>query len=164
MRTRRTVGLVALACTAVVFSPRAVQADDMHTQVLDTIAEFKKTDPSLLKFFTSAVGYAVLPTIGKGAVGIGGAHGTGELLVAHSGKAIGKVSLTQITIGLALGGQAYSEIIFFENQKTLDAFKKNEFTFAAQATAVALTAGAATNVPYKDGVAVFTHSKGGLMG
>lgn len=142
--------------------PDTTAASDKHKEVLTTISDFRKKDPSIQKFFDGSVGYAVFPTIGKGAIGIGGAHGTGELIVG--GKAIGKVSMTQVTIGLALGGQSYSEIIFFEKQETLDGFKKNDFAFAAQASAVALASGAAFNARYRDGVAVFTVAKGGLMG
>ncbi|HID49932.1 MAG TPA: hypothetical protein EYP40_10045, partial [Chromatiales bacterium] len=72
-------------------------------------------------------------------------------------------SLTQITIGFQLGGQAYSEIIFFKDKKTLDRFKNGNFELGAQASAVAITAGASADVNYEKGVAVFTMAKGGLM-
>jgi lipid-binding SYLF domain-containing protein len=141
--------------------PVVYAAVDEHQDVLNTIAEFKKTDPGVEKFFKDAVGYAVLPTVGKGAVGIGAAHGDGELLVG--GKAIGTVKMTQLTVGLQLGGQAYSEIIFFETQSALDGFKHGDLAFAAQTSAVALKSGAAANAAYRNGVAVFTVAKGGLM-
>jgi len=99
--------------------------------------------------------------VGKGAIGIGGARGTGELLVG--GKAIGKVTLTQVTVGFQLGGQSYSEVIFFEKQSPLHGFKNGGFAFAAEASAVALTSGASANAAYRNGVAVFTMAKGGLM-
>jgi len=134
---------------------------DTHADVVSTIAAFKEKDPGIGKFFDTAIGYAVFPTVGKGAIGVGGAHGTGELLVG--GKAIGKASLNQLTVGLQLGGEAYSEIIFFEQKSTLDGFKNGDFAFAAQATAVAITAGASANAAYRNGVAVFTMTKGGLM-
>jgi lipid-binding SYLF domain-containing protein len=134
---------------------------DLHEDVTKTIAEFKKKDPGIDKFFTDAVGYVVFPTVAKGAIGIGGAHGDGELMVRD--KATGKADLSQVTIGLQLGGQTYSEIIFFETQKTLDSFKSGDFAFAAQASAVALTSGASANAAYRNGVAVFTVAKGGLM-
>jgi lipid-binding SYLF domain-containing protein len=134
---------------------------DLHEDVTKAIATFKEKDPGISKFFNSSAGYAVLPNVGKGAIGIGGAHGDGELIVG--GKAIGKLSMTQVTIGLQLGGQEYSEIIFFEDQKTLDSFRKGEFEFAAQVSAVALKSGASANAKYASGVAVFTAAKGGLM-
>jgi len=134
---------------------------DIHEDVVKTIAEFKKKDSGMEKFFASAAGYAVFPTVGKGAIGIGGARGTGELLVG--GKAIGKVTLTQVTVGFQLGGQSYSEVIFFEKQSPLHGFKNGDFAFAAEASAVALTSGASANAAYRNGVAVFTMAKGGLM-
>jgi lipid-binding SYLF domain-containing protein len=153
-----TFALLPLPLLLVVDAP---PGRDTHEDVVHTIAAFTKKDPGIDRFLTGAVGYAVFPTVGKGAIGVGGAHGTGELLV--SGKAIGKVSLTQVTVGFQFGGQAYSEIIFFEQRSTLDGFKHGDFAFAAQATAVALTAGAAANAAYRNGVAVFTMAKGGLM-
>ena len=134
---------------------------DPRPDVVSTIAAFKEKDPGISKFFDNAIGYAVFPTVGKGAIGVGGAHGTGELLVG--GKAIGKAALDQVTVGLQLGGQAYSEIIFFQQQSALDGLKNGDFAFTAQATAVAITAGAAATAGYRNGVAVFTMPKGGLM-
>jgi lipid-binding SYLF domain-containing protein len=140
---------------------RAPARADEHADVLKTISEMTKKDSGLTKFFKGAAGYAVFPTIGKGAIGIGGAHGDGELIVG--GAALGETSMTQVTIGFQLGGQSYSEIIFFENQKTLSDFQKGDFEFAAQVSAVALKAGASANAKYSNGVAVFTMAKGGLM-
>lgn len=125
------------------------------------VAAFKAKDPKLEAFFSKAYGYAVFPTVGKAAIGIGGAHGSG--VVFQGGAAIGSASLTQITIGFQLGGQAYSEIVFFKDAKTLNEFKKSKLAFDAQLSAVAVTAGAAANVDYSNGVAVFTMTKGGLM-
>ena len=126
-----------------------------------TVKLFKKTDPGLDRFFKSSVGYAVFPNVGKGALGIGGAHGAG-ILYEH-GKPVGKTTLTQVTIGLQMGGQAYAEIIFFETEKVLSNFKEGNFEFSGQVSAVAATAGASANAKYREGVAVFTATRGGLM-
>lgn len=159
----RSTAIIVLALSAfpVTMPPVDRSVADEHQDVVETIATFKKKDPALQKFFDESVGYAVLPTVAKGAIGVGAAHGSGELLTG--GKAIGKISMTQVTIGLQLGGQAYSEIIFFENENTLNGFKNGDFAFAAQATAVALASGAAANASYRNHVAVFTSAKGGLM-
>ena len=125
------------------------------------IGELQRADPKLGRFFGGAAGYVVFATVGKGAAGIGGAHGVGVLF--EKGSAIGQATLTQVTIGLQLGGQAYTEVIFFETEKTLAAFKKAEFTMAAQVSAVAAADGASANAKYVDGVSVFTLPKGGLM-
>jgi lipid-binding SYLF domain-containing protein len=129
--------------------------------VAQTIATFKTKDPGLKKFFSSAQGYAVFPTVGKGGIGIGGAYGEGK--VYRQGKYIGDTSLSQVTFGLQLGGQAYSEVIFFGSKAALDKFTKGNFEFSAQASAVAVTAGASADADYDSGLAVFTMAKGGLM-
>ncbi len=92
---------------------------------------------------------------------MGGAYGRGELF--EDGTVTGFCDLTQGTIGFQLGGQAYSELIFFENRGALLHFKSGNFAFAAQASAVAATAGASTDADYESGVIVFTMAKGGLM-
>ncbi len=125
------------------------------------VAAFQQADPSLSRFFTSAVGYAVLPSVGKGAAGIGGAYGRGVLF--EHGKPTGRTTLTQVTIGAQLGGQAYSEIVFFESEEALASFKNGRLAMAAQVSAVAAKAGASANARYARGVAVFTLAKGGLM-
>jgi lipid-binding SYLF domain-containing protein len=127
----------------------------------ETIAVFKKADPGLSRFFDKSVGYAVFPTVGKGAIGVGGAAGSG--VVFEKGKAIGKASLTQVTVGAQLGGQTYSEVIFFETESALTDFKKGTLALAAQASAVAAAKDASANAKYEKGVAIFTTGKGGLM-
>jgi lipid-binding SYLF domain-containing protein len=103
----------------------------------------------------------VFPNVAKGALVVGGAGGSGYLFV--KGKAVGTTTLSQVTIGAQIGGQAYYEIIYFENAETLAAFKKGEWTMAAQVSAVALSSGASANAKYKEGVAVFTLTQGGAM-
>ncbi len=131
------------------------------TDVAETIAHFKNKDPSIKLFFEKAYGYVVFPSVGKAGMGIGGAFGTGK--VYERGHLVGKSSLTQLTIGFQLGGQVYSEVIFFKDKSHLDDFKRGNFEFGAQASAVAVTAGASANADYDNGVAVFTLAKGGLM-
>lgn len=126
-----------------------------------TIAEFEKVNPGIDSFFSSAYGYAVFPSIGKGAIGIGGAAGKG--VVYKGGAVSGGVNMTQISIGFQFGGQAYSEVIFFEDADAYTRFVENEFQFAAQASAVALKSGISVDAKYTDGIAVFTMAKGGLM-
>jgi len=130
-------------------------------QARQAMVDMEKADPGINQFRHGSAGYAVFATVGKGGLGIGGAHGTGVLF--EEGMAIGSVSLTQLTIGLQAGGQAYSEIVFFEDEKTVAAFKRGELALAAQVSAVALTSGASANAKYVDGVTVFTLAKGGLM-
>ncbi|KPK56492.1 MAG: hypothetical protein AMS22_01045 [Thiotrichales bacterium SG8_50] len=168
-------GLVLLL--TIMLLPTAALADD-YAQTLKTFKE----NPLVESFFKNSYGYAVFPTIGKGGIGIGGAHGKGQVYAGD--KLTGKTSMTQITIGFQLGGQAYSQMIFFQDKRAYDEFTSGNFEFGAQASAVAITAGAqaqastggssaSANTGYKDagaqqagyqkGMAVFTLAKGGLM-
>ena len=163
-------GLLWLLCSAVGWS-------DEYT---DTVALFKDAGASS-SFFDKSYGYAVFPTIGKGGLGIGGAHGNGR--VYRKGVYVGDASMTQVTVGFQAGGQAYSQIIFFQDQRSFDEFTKGNFEFGADANAVALTAAAGASAStsgssmgasggkkdattagkYYKGMAVFTIVKGGAM-
>jgi lipid-binding SYLF domain-containing protein len=122
---------------------------------------FIKADGLMQNLFDKSYGYAIFPNVGKGAIGIGGA--SGNSIVYQGGKVTGKASMKQVTVGFQWGGQAYREVIFFENKETLDRFKQNKVEFSAQASAVAATKGASGNVKYANGVMIFTQEKGGLM-
>jgi len=146
----------------------------------DTIQLFKNAGQSA-SFFQSCYGYALFPTIGKAGFGVGGAHGNGR--VYKQGKWVGDTSMTQLSVGFQAGGQAYSEIIFLQDQRAFDEFTGGQFEFDASVGAVAITAAAggsagtqgsnagasggkkdaATAGDYHKGVAVFTIVKGGAM-
>jgi lipid-binding SYLF domain-containing protein len=125
------------------------------------LAKAERNDPTLSTLLRDAKGYAVFPTVGKGAAGIGGAYGKGVLYEA--GAFTGYCDLTQTSIGLQLGGQSYTEIICFSTEDALTRFKTGQFAFDAQATAVAVKSGAGANAKFSDGVAVFTMDEAGLM-
>jgi lipid-binding SYLF domain-containing protein len=167
--------LAALAVWS--FSAVAHGADDYS----ETIKMFKGS-PLVKEFFGNSYGYAVFPTIAKGGLGIGAAHGKGQ--VYKGGAVTGKTSMTQVTIGFQAGGQAFSQIIFFQDKRSYEEFISGNFEFGAQVSAVAITAGAQAQAgstgssagasggskdagkqtaSYHKGTAVFTHAKGGLM-
>ena len=131
------------------------------SDVAAVIQKFKEKDPGMAKVFADAHGYAVFPTVGKGGIGVGAARGNGY--VYQRGRLIGRSTLTQVTIGLQLGGQAYSEVVFFKDRAALDNFKKGNLKLDAQASAIALTARASADLGYRKGVAIVTMAKGGLM-
>jgi lipid-binding SYLF domain-containing protein len=127
----------------------------------EAIATFQENDEKMEKFFKNAHAYAVYDNVAKGAIGIGGARGNG--IVYQNGKPIGTTSLSQVTVGLQLGGQEYMEVIFFENAKAFENFTNGNLKLSGQASAVAATHGASADVAYQDGMAIFTLAKGGLM-
>ena len=147
----------------------------------NTIAVYKKSE-AVQPFFKSAYGYAVFPTVGKGGFVVGGAYGQGQ--VYAGGKVTGTASLAKLSVGFQLGGQAFSQMIFFQDKRAFDEFTSGNFEFDAAASAVAITAGvqakagtkgatasasagpatgAQAETSYHKGMAVFVHTKGGLM-
>lgn len=124
-------------------------------------AAFLKDDPGLADFFADSYGYIILPNVGKGAWGVGAAAGNG--VAFENGKHIGYARMTQLTIGFQAGGQAYSEVVFFETKEAFDRFKEGKIEMSAQVSAVAAASGASANAKYNEGVLVFTRTKKGLM-
>lgn len=146
----------------------------------NTIKAFRNAEQDA-KLLDSSYGYAVFPTIGKGGVIFGGAHGSGQVYV--NGEHVGDTTMNQLSVGPQLGGQAYSQIIFFEDKRAFDKFASGHYELGATASAVAITAAATAQATtggagvgasgtrqhattashYKDGFAIFTITKGGLM-
>jgi lipid-binding SYLF domain-containing protein len=126
-----------------------------------TIADFKKADPEMEKFFREAYAYAVFPNVNAGAVVVGGAHGEGE--VYRGGKLVGYADVSKANVGAQIGGQSYSQIVFFQNEGTFAQFTGGTFEMDAKASAVAAAKGASTSANYVKGVVVFTNSTSGLM-
>lgn len=152
----------------------SVQDKNAVVSALHTFQEMPMLEP----YFQRSYGFAIFPTIGRGGMGIGGAHGRGW--VFGNGQLTGTSTMTQVTIGFQLGGQAFSQIIFFEDKSAYDKFIQGNFELGAQASAVALTAGASAQADtaggvsagagssqakrdYTNGMAIFTKAKGGLM-
>lgn len=163
----KTSLLAGLAVALTLLAPAAISAWDpdemaeLHEKSQEALAAFLEADPGAKRFVDKAAGYVVFPTVGKAAVGIGGARGKG--LLYENGEATAIVTLTQLSFGFQGGGQAYSEYIFFEDADTVANFKKGNFELNAQASAVAVKTGASADASFDDGMAIFTHVKGGLM-
>ena len=174
---QRTIFVVALAVAMIAGVTFAAQIKDYSS----TIEIFERID-QVEPFFSDAYGYAVFPTIGKGGLGIGAAHGRGQVYV--DGKVTGITKLTDVSIGFQAGGQAYRQIIFFEDKRAYDEFTRGSYEFDAGAGAIAVTAsadatastqgtgasasaggqsGTAAPTSYHKGLAVFTIGTGGLM-
>ena len=167
-----------LALLALVFASQFALGDD-YTDAREVFQNAGESGT----FFSNSYAYALFPSIGKGGIGIGGAHGNGKVFVG--GAEVGKTSMTQLSIGFQLGGQVYSQIIFFQDKRAFDDFTSGNFEFSADASAVAITAAASAQSStaggssagasggkndadtvshgYSKGMAVFTVAKGGLM-
>lgn len=153
---------VVAGLAAVLAMPISARAEDATlNDAKHAVTAIKHADPGQERFLDHAAGYAIFPNVAKGGLVVGGAGGTGFLFV--NGKAVGKTTLSQVTVGAQVGGQAYYEVIYFETAESLASFKKGEWTMAAQVSAVALKSGVSANAKYKEGVAVFTLTKAGAM-
>ncbi len=178
----KPITTLVLSCwlTLTALTSPLVIADDDNEKYSEAIANFRQSADTE-NFFNSAFGYAIFPTVGKGGIGIGAAYGKGR--VYKSGEYTGNSTMSQLSIGFQLGGQAYSEIIFFKDEKAYNEFTSGGFEFGASASAVAINVGANAQVgttgnsaaagksstnkkasgAYINGMAVFTAAKGGLM-
>jgi lipid-binding SYLF domain-containing protein len=137
------------------------QRELLHTDAQNALAQFKATDMSLEQKLDGAYAYAIFPNVVTAAVGVGGAHGNGE--VYQNGRLIGYADLSQGNIGVQLGGQKYAELVLFQNDRSLSDFQHSTVEFDARASAVAAKDGAASAADYTNGVLVFALPQGGLM-
>jgi len=169
------IGVVVVALYAML-ALNTARADEFT----DTVGLFKESGQSAT-YFDGCHGYAVFPTIGKVGLGVGGARGKGR--VYEKGVYVGDATMTQVSVGFQAGGQAYSQIVFFQDGRALGEFTSGTYEFGADIGAVAITAAAsahagstgtaagasggkkdaATAGKYHKGMAVFTIAKGGAM-
>ncbi|WP_456447213.1 YSC84-related protein [Thiolapillus sp.] len=175
--TKMKVRGIFISLLLLVFSAGQVWADECQ----DAVQLFQKAGDSA-RFFDNSYGYAVFPSIGKGGIGVGGAYGKG--CVYAQGRKVGTATMTQVSIGFQLGGEAYTQIIFFQDKRAFEEFTSGNFEFSANAQAVAITAGASASAStagnsagvsggqndaktvgasYNKGMATFVIAKGGLM-
>jgi len=134
---------------------------DLKADATEAKAAMTAADANLAELFTKSAGYAIFPNVGKGAYIVGGASGNG--IVYENGTMVGTANLKQVDVGLQIGGKAYREIIFFENQDDLDTFKKGDYELSGNATAVILEKGKSKTVQFTNGTAVITMPKAGAM-
>jgi len=155
-------GVPAVAIVGCSTAPQSVSGQqDLRNSAQTALEEAFRRDPSLEKTLNNSAGYAVLPTVGKGGLIVGGGYGKGVLY--EKGQIVGYCDLSSVSIGAKIGGKEFSEIIVFETAKPLADFKNGRFTVSAEASAVALRDGVASTTPFRENVAVFVFNQGGLM-
>jgi lipid-binding SYLF domain-containing protein len=154
-------GMLVAGCGSISNPGSFADRELLHSRVEAALADFRAADPTLETLMARAHAYVIFPQIVSAAVGLGGAHGDGE--VYQGGRLIGYADVSQASIGAQLGGQKYAELILFETQSALLDFQNGTVEFDARATAVAASKGAASTANYQHGVMVFTLPEGGLM-
>lgn len=161
MKPLRKLVLCLLLMAVIPLSAQSKKEKELILESEKAVATLVEVNPSLKSFFDKSAGCVVFPNVGKGGFIIGGASGNGILY--SYGKVQGRASLKELNIGLQAGGQALIEVIFFESKKDVEEFKEGKFEFAAGVSATAVESGVSLDAKYKDGVAVFTHAKAGLI-
>lgn len=161
MKNLKSIAIVAALLVA--FASFAQNSKDK--QIIEDAKKAKKQliakDAGLKKFFETSTGYVIFPNVGEGGFILGGASGNG--VVYENGKKVGMAEMKKIDVGLQAGGQALTEVIFFETEDALNEFKTSEYTISGDFSAVAVKSGVSKNANYNDGVIVFTMPKAGLM-
>lgn len=142
-------------------SAKTASATERVEGVQEAIERFKQKDSTIGELFASSAGYVVLPSVGEGAFIVGGAHGAGEAF--EGGAYVGRVTLSEVSVGAQVGGQSYSQVVFFETPTDFKRLKDNQFRFGAEVSAIGVDHGVAKNAKFKDGVATFVIPKQGLM-
>ena len=162
MSFTRTIALLAALFAGCATAPSTrAEKQSLQTSARATLDEMIAQNPAIQDTIHNVPGYAVFPSIGKGGVLVGGAHGRGILY--ENGVPTGYVAVEQASIGAQLGGQTFAELIVFRDQFAVEKLKAGQFEIGANASAMALTAGASGAASFTDGIAVFTVPQGGLM-
>jgi lipid-binding SYLF domain-containing protein len=134
----------------------------LESDAMEVVSEMQAQSPGLRQVIDQAAGYAVFPSVGKGGLIVGGAHGRGVLF--EGGRAVGYVQINEASLGLTAGGQSFSELIVFHDRESLNDVKRDDFELGADASVIALTEGAGASAqPLEAGVSVYVLPRGGLM-
>ncbi|WP_228565001.1 hypothetical protein [Myxococcus sp. AB036A] len=136
------------------------QEKTLHEEAVATVDRLVLKHPELKKELEQVEGYAVFPSLGRASLVLGGSYGHGE--VFEKGKPIGFATLSQLTLGVQVGGQTLSELIFFHDRDAIEAFKGGKAAFAANASAVLVKAAASGTINYAKCVA-HAYSRGGML-
>ena len=162
MKNLSRLGLLLLLVAFISCGPgKNGNADDLMQDANKAKAAMIQADENVQELFNTSAGYAIFPNVGKGAYIIGGASGNG--IVYENATMIGYSNLKQVDVGLQVGGEAYSEVLFFKDQQDLDDFKDGEYELSGNATAVIIEKGKSKTIKFQDGIAVATMPKAGAM-
>ena len=159
---KNQITMLAISAFMTLFLSYSSKAQDkIFNESKEAKEAFIKADGSMKDRFNNSYAYVIFPSVAKAALVVGGAGAQGA--VYEKDKKIGTAKMAQVNVGAQVGGQAYREVIFFENKDALDRFKDNKVEFSGQVSAVAAKSGASANAKYTEGVQVFTQEKSGLM-
>jgi lipid-binding SYLF domain-containing protein len=132
----------------------------LHAEVHAALRRMQEEDSRLESELAQAYGYAVFPAVATAAAVFGFSYGRGE--VFEHGKVVGYAGVVQLTLGTQLGGQAFDQIVVFDDREALERFQAGKVSFAAGASTALVKAGAlAHRAP--PATRAFYYSTGGFM-
>ena len=130
-QTIRNAAFAALLLASGTLAPSAwADGEDLRAEAEKAIKVLQSTDSSLTNRFRDSAGFVVFPSIGKGALFVGGEYGKG--VVYENGKPVGEATLSEVNVGPQVGGQSFYEVIFFETGEALADFKQSKFELSTK--------------------------------
>ncbi len=132
----------------------------LHEEALATVERLQRIHPDLTEQFEKSYGYAVFPSVGRASVAVGVSFGRGIVFEHH--LPIGTATITELTLGVQVGGQTFSELMFFPTKHELENLKRGEVAFSANASAVLVKAAASGTTDFR-GVIAKAYSLGGML-
>jgi lipid-binding SYLF domain-containing protein len=149
----------AVGCGTAPPSPAA--KDELVRKAAAALRAWDGEAPGLEGFARHSHGYAIFPTVAKGGLGIGGAYGRG--VVYEQDQHVGYADLSQASLGLQVGGQAYQVLMVFADRAALESFKRGRLDLSADGSGVIIDAGYAATVQFVEGITLFSKPIGGVM-
>ena len=159
--------LTAMTLIASVAAPTSAVAKgnpekraEIHENTRDALAHLMKHHPRSKELYDKSYGYAVFSNT-KVAVGLTGAGGVGEAVTKGGNRTYMRMGSAGVALGL--GAQKYQTVFLFQDSNSFKNFVENGWQAEGGANAVAGTAGANADPSFRQGMAVYTLTEGGLM-
>jgi lipid-binding SYLF domain-containing protein len=133
----------------------------LHAEVLAALKQLQQKHPEIKKVIDESAGYAVVPSVGRASLVLGGAYGIGEVFV-HD-RVIGYAAIVELTIGVQVGGTTFHELVVFHDEGSLKRFKSGKFAFAADAAVEMVKAGAQASHGFGASSSIYVFTDGGML-
>lgn len=133
----------------------------LHSDCIAAMNILQENHKDIKKLLKKAHGFAVVPSMGRASLVLGGAYGVGE--VFEKDKVIGYSGIVKVDIGVQIGGTNFHEIVVFNDKKVWENFKKGMYAFSADAGVAIVKAGAQASRSFGAGTVVFVFNEGGEL-
>lgn len=171
-RFRITLFLSVLVCLLFISSSYAASPKTIISEAIDVLREMEKQDDvsTMAELIDEGHGVAIVPSMVKAGLIIGGQHGYGLILARKNKQWYGPsfFEMTGGSIGLQIGAQKVSLLFCINNEAGMKAFTDNKSKIGANiglaAGPVGREAGAATDGSFRASIYSYSMSKGLFAG